>query len=677
MNQGKIIEYIDQGKIICTLCLEDKGNKLHLLTPLNRQVNLPVSRVLLFSKTSMNSLRPREELLNRLKKIEETRHRLKKEIRVHELWDLIKDEQELFSYEYLAQICFGETVTDDHISALFRALFDDKLYFKMKDGAFHPNPKELVEKIEKELEEEARKDRSLTEESVWLKEALQSHISPPQNKKVIDTLVEMALYGKEAPHFKYGKELLRRAGITDFQKSRDTLIKLGIWEEDEPIDLLRYEVRTSFNEDQIEESRKLVHMDINPKKYEDLRDLECLTIDGPFTKDFDDALSMDIQDNYLRLGVHITDVACLISPESILDKEAFHRGSSLYLPCRQIPMIPTSLSQDKLSLKHDCIRPVISLFARFDKQGHLFDYRFTLSLIKIKKQFTYDEVNNIYIRQDPFAQMYQLCEQMRRKRIEQDALILSLPEALIEIGNNSPISIEMISQETPSRKIVSECMILYNWLAAKVCKDNNIPILYRGQKKPSERISNNETGHIYYVFQQRRKLNPLIIDTTPEPHTGLGLDAYTNASSPIRRYLDLITQQQIRNFLLGKPLFYNREALEKIRMQVTPVLRDLNTIKKNRIRYWILKFFQQHIGKTLQAIILDTFKTKYRIILKDFFITAEVKRKEGQDFSPGEEVIIRLKKSEPWDDLLKLEVIQTPSDPSQLILPNRVDEYPT
>ncbi len=676
MNQGKIIEYIDQGKIICTLCLQDKGNKLHLLTPLNRLVNLPIGRVLLSSKASINSIRPREVLLTHLKKIEETRHRLKKEIQVHELWDLIKDEQECFSYEYLAQICFGETVTDDHISALFRALFDDKLYFKMKDGAFHPNPKERVEKIEKELEEEIRRDQNLNEESAWLKEALQPYTSLPQNKRVIDILVDLALYGKEAPQFKYGKELLQRAGITDFRKSRDILIELGIWEKDEPIDLLRFEIRTLFDKDHIEESRKLVHMEINTKEYEDLIDLECLTIDGPFTKDFDDALSLDVQGDYVQLGIHITDVACLVSPKSIIDKEAFQRGSSLYLPCRQIPMIPTNLSQDKLSLKQGCVRPAISLLVRFDKQGGLFDYRFTPSLITVKKQFTYDEVNNFYIREDPFAHMYELCERMRQKRIEQDALILSLPEPSIEIGDDSRISIEMISQETPSRKIVAECMILYNWLAAKLCKDNHIPILYRGQKKASERISNNETGHVYYVFQQRRKLNPLIIDTTPEPHTGLGLDAYTNASSPIRRYLDLITQQQIRNFLLGKSPFYNNEALEKIRMQVTPVLRDLNTIKRNRIRYWILKFFQQHIGKTLQAIILDIFKTKYRIILKDFLITAEVKRKEGQDFSPGEEVLVGLKESEPWDDLLKLDFIQTPSDSSHLIMPNRIDEYP-
>jgi exoribonuclease-2 len=660
MNQGKLIEYIDQGKVISAICLQDKGTRLHLLTPLNRQVNLPPGRVLLFSKSSVDTLRPREELLNRLRLAEQTRDKLKKDIRVDELWELIHDENERFSYEYLAQLSFGEGINDDHISALVRALFDDKLYFKMKDGAFLPNSKERVEQLIKEKEDETRVEKHLNEESAWLKDAIERGSLLTPNNNVIEILVELALYGKEAPRYKYGKELLQRADVSDYQDARPILIKLGVWEEDEPIDLMRFNIRTSFDQDQVDASCRLMDMEIQTHGYEDLRDLDVFTIDGAFTEDFDDALSLDVQDDYARLGIHIADVAGMVTPGSPIDQEAAQRGSSLYLPRRQIPMLPTNLSQDKLSLRQGCDRPAISLLARFDKQGNLFDYRFVPSLINVKRRFTYDQVNDQYVQEEPFVQIHQLCEQMRQRRIDQGAMILSLPEPFIKIQDDSSISIEMISQETPSRMIVAECMILYNWLIAKLCKDNDIPILYRGQKKPSERIPMEESDYIYYVFRQRRKIHPLIIHTKPEFHTGLGLNIYTNVSSPIRRYLDLVVQHQIRNFLFGEKPPYNKESLEQIRIQVTSLLRDLNMIKRNRTRYWILKFLQGHIGQHFSAIILDTLKTKYRVIMKDFLFMVEMKRKEEQIFSPGDNVTIQVIQSEPWDDILKLDYVRSP-----------------
>jgi len=663
MSQGKIIEYIDHGKVVCAVCLQDKGNRLHLLTPLNRQVNLPPKRALLVSTSSIDPLSPREELLSRLKQTDSLRDRLKKEIRVKEVWELIKDEKESYDYRYLAQLCFGETVTDDHISALVRALFDDKLYFKMKDGRFLLNSEKRVEQVIRQREEEALREERLKRGSAWIEEAFRNSLDriPPDEEGVTDILVELALHGKEAPNFKYGKELLSRVGISDIRQARDLLIRLGIWEEDEAIELLRLDISGSFTEEQLKESDQLANIDINITGLEDLRDLDSFTIDGPLTRDFDDALSMEIQGDYIQIGIHIADVASLIAPDSIIDKEASLRGSSLYLPRRQIPMVPVNLSQDILSLRQGCDRPAISLLARFDKNGTLFDYRFVPSLINVRRQLTYDQVNEEYMQEEPFAQLYRIIDQMHKKRIEQDALILSLPDVSFKIDDDSSVSLEMISQESPSRMIVAELMILYNWLAARFCRDNNIPILYRSQKGPSERLSIDEAGYIYYFFRQRRKLKPLVIDAKPEPHTGLGLDVYTNLSSPIRRYLDLVVQRQIRSFLLNRSPVYNNEELEKIRISVMPVLRDISTVKRNRTRYWIQKYFLQHLGEDFQAIVLDVMKSTYRIILTDFFLLAEMKRGNGQDFPPGKSIMVRVKKVDPWNDLLNLEYAGRPA----------------
>jgi exoribonuclease-2 len=205
--------------------------------------------------------------------------------------------------------------------------------------------------------------------------------------------------------------------------------------------------------------------------------------------------------------------------------------------------------------------------------------------------------------------------------------------------------------------IIAELMILYNWLAARFCRDNQIPVLFRTQAEPSERLSEDEAGYIYYVFKQRRKLSPAHIETSAGPHSGLGLDAYIHATSPIRRYFDLVVQRQIKNFLMGEAPVYNAKELQEIRVFVEPVIKDFQNIKRNRIRYWILKYLSRKRGEKYRALVLDEFRRKYRIVLSDFFLVTEIGRREGVILQPGEEILVEVRKSDPWDDVIKLEYV--------------------
>lgn len=656
MNQGKIIEYIDQGKITCSVCLQDSGNRLHLLTPYNREVNLPPKRALLVSQGTMNALGPREELLSRLRQTEEARDRLKEEIQVEELWDLIREEEEAFDHKYLAQLCFGEAVTDEHVAAIVRALFDDKIYFKMRDGRFLPNSDARVEEIIRQRDEELRIEEELRMGSAWIMEILQDReVEPPANKgQVVDLLTGLAVHGKEAPDFQFGKEMLLRAGISDITRARMLLVKLGVWEEDEPVDLIRFDIKTTFNEAQIRESDRIAGAETATAADEDLTGLDMITIDGAQTKDFDDALSIAIDGDCLQLGVHIADVARAIPPGCLLDEEASQRGSSLYLPRHEIPMIPPRLSQEALSLLEGHDRPAISLLARFNRAAELLEYRFTLSRVKVQRRLTYDEANERYQQDSALDVMHRLSMQLQRQRMANDALMLSLPDVSVNFESGAPVSLELVPQDTPSRTIVAEFMILYNWLAARFCKENDIPILYRSQEGPKERLKRDDSDYLFFVFQQRRKLNRLVIDTTARPHSGLGLDLYTNVSSPIRRYFDLVNQRQILNFLLGRPPAYSREEMANLGMALEPVLKGLAIVKRNRIRYWTLKYLARFIGNRFSAIVLDTIRNGYRILLTDFLLVDELRREPGQTLSRGDHVKVKVRKSDPWEDVLDL-----------------------
>ena len=112
------------------------------------------------------------------------------------------------------------------------------------------------------------------------------------------------------------------------------------------------------------------------------------------------------------------------------------------------------------------------------------------------------------------------------------------------------------------------------------------------------------------------------------------------------------------NFIFkGIPL-YNKEELDRIRIQVTASLKDLNTVRRNRQIYWITRFLEKQVGQIFQAIVLDVLKSRYRIILTDFFITAEMKREKESKLSSGEQIKVKLNKADAWNDILKLEHVK-------------------
>ena len=658
MTEGKIIEYIDQRKIALSVCLKDRGSKLQLLTPSNHEVSISPKRALLISSTTLDISGLREELLNELKMVEKRRTDYMARVSVQDLWELTHEEDETFTYKYLAELSFGNNVTDDHISALVRALFADKVYFKMKDDHFIPNSPDKVEQIRKAREAAELREREIAEGADFLKEVINDRHpeDPPLKEKIIEILVQLALYGRDAPDFKLGKEMFSRAGIKDTDQARHLLVKLDIWGKDENLDLHRLKTRIDFNEPALKEADIVMRKEIDPSGREDLTDLSVFTIDGPFTRDFDDALSLQPIDGGYRLGIHITDLAPFIQVDGHLDKEARIRASSIYLPVNQIPMFPSSLSNNALSLVKGFNRLAISLMVDFDKDWNINNYRFIPTIVRVEEQLTYDQVNAAYAGDPILLALYQLSQVLRQKRVGNGALLIPLPEIHFEFDDNSDMQIRLIEQETPAKIIVSECMILYNWLAAKFASGTALPILYRSQEPPQERLSIDESDYIYYVFQQRRRLHPLFIDTRPQPHCGLGVDAYTNATSPLRRYMDLLVQRQIHSALLEKGPVYTESRLKESSILIQQTIRDIDLMKRNQIRYWTLKYLAGRIHHSFNAIVFQKLRYKYLIILSDFLFVAELQTVTGPELSPGEQIKVAVKRSDPRDDVLVLEL---------------------
>jgi exoribonuclease-2 len=131
---------------------------------------------------------------------------------------------------------------------------------------------------------------------------------------------------------------------------------------------------------------------------------------------------------------------------------------------------------------------------------------------------------------------------------------------------------------------------------------------------------------------------------------------YTTVTSPIRRYYDLLVQRQIKNYLCRGAPYYAREHLEKKKLVLDPLLKSIELLTRNSTRYWIQKYLAQHVGEKFPALVLDVIRNKYRILLTDVLMVAEVKRENGQNFHEGQEITVRIRKSDPWEESLKVDV---------------------
>jgi exoribonuclease-2 len=285
-------------------------------------------------------------------------------------------------------------------------------------------------------------------------------------------------------------------------------------------------------------------------KRKDLTDLPLITIDGQATLDFDDALSIEDQGDHYLLGVHIADVGHFLQKDSIIDQNALSRGSSIYLPDQKIPMLPPCLAEDLCSLKSGEVRPVISIMAKLRPSAEVVDYEIFPSLIRVKSQLTYYDVNLMAEDKKEFTILFDIAKKFRQRRLAEGAIQITLPDINVWIDNTGEITVNHINRESPGRMLVAEIMILANWLMARFLTKHDVAAVYRSQAGPRERLyKKEEQGTLFQNYMQRKLLSRFVLGPKPEYHMGLGLNVYTTATSPIRKYFDLVTQRQIRAIL--------------------------------------------------------------------------------------------------------------------------------
>ena len=662
IRPGAKVEFFENKRLMCAVCLEVKNSRLLVLTEQDRETNVSVKRILHVDDTFLDISQSRIQMVSILQEAAARRHNLMGRVSVEELWDLLHEEEEGFDCHDLAEICFSEEVTSDHTSAVFRALLTDSLYFKLKGGLFYANSPEKLEQIRIQHERQAQKEKELAEGSFWLGRVWQGEpVEEPENRDhYVRMLEDFCLFGTEAAGYQQTKKILAMAQVPLPQGIFPLLVKLGVWNEDENLYLHRFGIQETFPEEVLDAATQLagdlgdVRVGAKEDGREDFTSSPIFTVDGPMTRDYDDALSICPVDNGVEVGIHIADAAAVVFPDSPLDQEALERINSLYLPDTRIPMLPTILSEDVCSLKQGKERLATSLLVRFDEDDQLQDYRFALSRIRVQRQLTYSEANELVAIEDDLGRIYRLCTRLRRQRIKQGALMLPLPELRVWINSNREIQIVKVDRETPAQLMVSELMILANGLAAQALAANKVPAIYRSQGKPQEVVVGEGTDDLYLNYLQRRYLSRAELSVTPKPHNGLGMTAYTNWTSPIRRYMDLVVLRQIKSMVQDKPPDHTLEGLDPIISRITIGQSQTLQIKKEWTRYWVLKYLEREQIKFLDALVLSQGRRTYNLLIPDYLLEASMPLEEGRGLNPGDHFRVELVRVHAREEVLKL-----------------------
>ena len=346
-----------------------------------------------------------------------------------------------------------------------------------------------------------------------------------------------------------GKALLDKARLSPAEAPFRLLVRLGVFQEDEDLDLHRLEVPREFSPRPWPWPGSWPRprlADPYAAQRRDLTGLAIITIDGERTRDFDDALSLEAVAEGWRLGIHIADVSAQVLPRTPLDLEAQARGTSIYLPEHRLPMLPEELSEDTVSLLVHQERRALSFLVTLSPDAELKDWEIVPSLIKVQRRLTYHEVDNLLTQDQQLTTLSHLSRRLKERRLARGGYELKLPEVWVTFTPQGETQVVVEDQETLSRQLVAEAMVLANSLAARFLADHGIAALYRGQPGPREPIRPHADKSLLDLWQDRRRLSRVVMDLTPTPHWGLGRPRYTFATSPIRRYLDLVTHLKSR-----------------------------------------------------------------------------------------------------------------------------------
>lgn len=357
------------------------------------------------------------------------------------------------------------------------------------------------------------------------------------------------------------------------------------------------------------------HLSISPLPSESRRDLTHLpafAIDDEDNQDPDDALSLDGD----RLWVHVADVAALVPPGSSVDEEARARAANLYLPEGTVHMLPPVVTH-MLGLGLDEVSPALSFGLDLAADGGIVGVEIVPSWVRVTR-LTYEQVE-ARLAEEPFASLSALARRFEARRRENGAVFIELPEVKVRVEEG-----EVVIRPLPplrSRSLVMEAMLMTGEAVARYAVQYNIPLPFTIQDPPD--ADEREPVRPSEMLALRKRLQRSQQVTSPGVHAGLGLNLYAQATSPLRRYLDLVVHQQLRAHLRGQPLLNAAAIVERVGT-ADAVIGSVRQAERLSNTHWKLVYLLQNPGWAGEGVILDQRGNRSVVLLPDLDLETEL-----------------------------------------------------
>jgi ribonuclease R len=401
-----------------------------------------------------------------------------------------------------------------------------------------------------------------------------------------------------------------------------------------------------------------------PQRRLDLRDKGIFTIDPDDAKDFDDAIHIERLDNgNFSLGVHIADVSHYVRQGSLLDAEAYERGTSTYLVDRVIPMLPEKLSNGVCSLRPEEDKLAYSCIMEISPRGAVKDYEIRETIIHSKYRFTYDDAQLIidggtqdHPLKDDVLLAAKLARTLTKKRKRQGSIDFDTDEVKVVLDEKgTPVEIVRKERQEANR-LVEEMMLLANQTVAEHVgkKKKAKPFVYRIHDRPdAEKIKALRDYVKAFGYQlpvssdgsvDRKDLNDLIehVKGMPEGpvvkmaalramakavyspdnigHYGLGFKFYSHFTSPIRRYPDLIAHRLLKHYATGGK-DVDDEALEQACEHCSQQERQAVDAERESVKLKVVEYVSQHVGDVFEGVVTGV--TKFGVFVEMTKLLAE------------------------------------------------------
>jgi len=548
---------------------------------------------------------------------------------VREAWELLSGESASLSLKDLAGFICNE-YTPSSAYAAYCAL-KDGLYFCGSIDSVLPRSRDYV------AAEESKRAAVRLEsgERMQFLDRLKACLKNPANNKL---LPEDARYLQDIEALAFGKSIKSRTmrDLTLSETPEDAhflLLKTGFWTGMVNPHPSRFGVSLS--------SASVCPAPPPEEPRRDLCRLPAFAIDSPWSNDPDDAVSAETEDGKNFLYVHVADPAASISFDSLAEKEARDRGATLYLPegavrmlaQEAIPMFALGLSEKSFAL---------TFKMTIDKDGAVLDTEIFPSVVKVRRM-TYEEADRVmdtdkgedHTDASALRALFSLSRKIYNRRAAYGAVNIDLPDVHITVENEKIEVTPIIDYR--SSFLVKECMIAAgegagNWAAAK-----GLPFPYISQEVE---IQGKITDGFAGSMQLRKCMRPRTLSVKPGRHQGLGLDTYTQVTSPLRRYTDLLAHIQIRSFLRGNKTLSPDDVSARLGFSEAGTAAAVHAERASE-NHWKMVYLSDKKDSVWDAVATENKGSRWAVIIPRLALEAQVSLQ--RDVTPNDRVKLILK----------------------------------